>query len=144
MTQSTFLARIRVLARLIKPREIEHPMQLVFPHRFRYMAVEVLSFDNVASTRSLIVVLRKGGRSASRLGRDPWFFLRLSVDRFYPILDWFFPSPLTHDFYWKDSPENPVFGFLSQWFSGLLLSFFAAEIKSQIRNHVEVRGRWVL
>ena len=34
-------------------------MQLVFPHRPRYMTVEVLSFDNVASTRSLIVVLER-------------------------------------------------------------------------------------
>ena len=35
-------------------------MELVIPHRFRYMAVEVFSFTDVTSTWLLVVVQQKG------------------------------------------------------------------------------------
>jgi hypothetical protein len=72
-------------------------MQLVIQHRFRYMTVVVLSFSYVTSTRSLIVVQRKGEQYSLLKSRFYFPHTPKTVVMFTQFLFYFF-FPFAHCF----------------------------------------------
>ena len=83
--------------------EIEQPMELVIPHRFRYMAVEVFAFTNVASTylTADLCTTKEGEQFAPCSSWDLWYIMRPPANHVYLFsAQFFFPfCPMIYN--WK-------------------------------------------